>query len=110
MSSGSGMKASKRLGKVAAQASQAAAVMGMQGSINHLTNVFEESMHPSGDHTAMRRKDALRLLQEQDDNLLPIQKAHMATLFQKDISATDTYVSLVDPPVREAWIDLMLKD
>ena len=110
MSSGSGMKASKRSGKVAAQASQAAAVMGMQGSINHLTNVFEESMRLSGDDTTMHRKDALRLLQEQEDNLLPIQKARMAALFQKDISAADTYVSLVDPPVREAWIDLMLKD
>jgi hypothetical protein len=98
----------KKSAKMANQATQAAALMGMQGSINHLTDVFAESMRPPETETALRRKHALKLLQEQNDQLTPIQKARMASCFQKDISAADTYVSLVDPLVREKWINLML--
>lgn len=96
-------------GKVASQAAHTAAIMGMQGSINHLTDVFADSMRQTSAEEAvvLRRKHALQILQGQKD-LTPLQKARLASFFQKDISVADTYVSLVDPQVREEWINLML--
>jgi hypothetical protein len=98
-------------GKVASQAAQAAAIMGMQGSINHLTDVFADSMRQTSaeDDVVLRWKHALQILQDQKD-LIPLQKARLAALFQRDILVADTYVSLVDPQVREEWINIMLAD
>jgi hypothetical protein len=61
------------------------------------------------DDVVLRRKHALQILQDQKD-LIPLQKARLAALFQRDISVADTYVSLVDPQVREEWINIMLAD
>lgn len=55
---------SRRSEKLAADAAQAAAIMGMQGSINHLTNIFQESMHSPEDDRMLCLKHALKLLQD----------------------------------------------
>jgi len=66
----------------------------MQETINHLTDVFTQSMCPPEDDVVLRRRDALKLLQDQDDNLSPLEKACLAAFFQKEILVSPvSYVS-----------------
>lgn len=87
----------------------ASAIIGMQGSINRLIDIFEQSMsHLAEDPTVSRLSSAIRLMQEQEDDLTMDQKIAMISCFTRDVNAANTYISLYVPEVRRAWISIML--
>ena len=95
---------SARLAKI----SPATAVVGMQGSINRLTDIFEKSMAQGDDPGVERRSRALQLVQQTEDGLSVGDKVALIALFMKDNVAVETYLSLNDADVRRAWITTML--
>ena len=60
------------------------------------------------DPATIRRSRAIRLVQEREDGLTTDQKVAMVSCFMEDTVASDTYVLLTDPEVRQAWILMML--
>lgn len=91
-----------------AKISPATAVVGMQGSINRLTDIFEKSMAQGDDPAVERRSRALQLVQESEDALSVSDKVALIALFMKDNVIVETYLSLNDADVRRAWITTML--
>ena len=77
-----------------AKITPATAVMGMQGSINRLTDIFERSMmgQLGEDPAVVSRNRAIELVQTQDDGLLTEQKVMMISHFMKDIVVAETYI------------------
>ena len=96
--------------KLASKITPAAAISGMQGSINHLTNIFEQAMVPPDEAGSSSRNHALQLLQEVDDNLSTEEKVKMISFFMLDIVTAETYLSLVDTDLRQAWIKMLLAE
>jgi hypothetical protein len=89
----------------------ATAVIGMQGSINRLTDVIQNQMvmpQSSEDRQELRKEQALRMLQELDDGLTLDEKTEMVVLFQDDAHATSTFVKLTDDTLRRSWLRKML--
>jgi hypothetical protein len=80
----------------------ASAVVGMQASINRLTNIFKANMDRDmpEDSVNASRDRAIRLVQEQEDNLTMEQKVELVFCFMKDVIAANTYISLTDPDMR----------
>lgn len=95
---------STRLAKI----TPATAVVSMQGSINHLTNIFEKSMAQGDDPVVERRSRALQHVQQMEDGLSVNDKDALIGLFMKDNVAVETYLSLSDAEVHQAWIASML--
>jgi hypothetical protein len=95
---------SARLAKI----SPATAVVGMQGSINRLTDIFEKSMAQGDDPGVECRSRALQLVQQIEDGLSVGDKVALIALFMKDNVAVETYLSLDDADVCQAWITTML--
>ena len=95
---------SARLAKI----SPATAVVGMQGSINRLTDIFEKSMAQGDDPGVERRSRALQLVQQAEDGLSVGDKVALIALFMKDNVAVETHLSLNDADVCQAWITTML--
>ncbi len=89
---------------------QATAVVGMQGSINQLTDIFEKSLEPSQDPSVNRKSRALKLVQERDDGLLLLDKVKLISIFDEHTSMIDTYLGLTDDELRRAWISSILRD
>ena len=118
MQKGSGSRASRgskhsgpkvtSTARLANKITPATAVMGMQGSINRLTDIFEKSMVPGEDPSIMRREKAMQFLQEVDDGLSVSDKVAMISIFMKQAVAVDTYLSLTDAELRQAWIREMV--
>ena len=89
----------------------ATAVIGMQGSINRLTDVIQNQMampQSSEDRQELRKEQALRMLQDLDDGLTLDEKTEMVVLFQDDPHATSTFVKLTDDTLRRSWLRKML--
>jgi hypothetical protein len=80
----------------------------MQGSINRLTDVFEKSMAQVDDPCVEHRSRALQHVQQTEDGLSVDDKVALIALFMKDNIAVETYLSLGDAEVRQAWIASML--
>ena len=91
-----------------AKMTPATAVVGMQGSINRLTNIFEKSMTQGNEPGVERRSRALQLVQQTEDGLSVEDKVALIALFIKDDIAIETYLSLNDAEVRQAWITSIL--
>ena len=74
------------------------------------TDIFEKSMtiHLAEDPATTSRNHAIRLLQEQEDGLMTDQKIAIISCFMEDVVTANTYISLTDPEVRQAWIFMML--
>jgi hypothetical protein len=111
-SKGSGVSGQSSSGAVALskKITPASAVVGMQASINRLTDIFKANMDrdmPEDPANAARDR-AIGLVQEHEDNLTTEQKVQLVTCFMKDVIAANTYISLTDPEVRRAWINMML--
>jgi hypothetical protein len=93
------------LGKLKAEkVSQAAAVMGMQGSINRLTDAFEKSLSRADDPVAERQGQAIDLVQEREDELSIGNIVRMVSLFTDRPETATTYLKLSSLPVRAEWL------
>lgn len=92
------------------RATPASAVIGMQGSINRLTDIFEKNMstNVAEDPATASRNRAIGLVQELDDGLTTDQKIKLISFFMEDLVAANTYISLTDPEVRKGWVLVML--
>jgi hypothetical protein len=80
----------------------------MQSQIGRLTDVFEKTMATPEDGTAHQRSLALARLQDQDDGLSMDEKVKLVGIFQRDASAIQTYLDLVDDKLRQAWLHSIL--
>jgi hypothetical protein len=89
----------------------ASAVIGMQGSINRLTDIFEKSMmsHIAKDPATASQNHAMTLVQEYDDNLIVDKKIVLVSYFAKNLVAANTYISLTDHEVQKGWVHAILK-
>ena len=89
----------------------ASAVIGMQGSINQLTDIFERSMmsHLAEDPATTSWSCMMALVQEYDDDLTVDEKIALISYFAKDIVAANTYISLTDHEVQKGWIHTILQ-
>jgi len=94
--------------RLADKITPASAVVGMQGSINRLTDIFEKSMLPSDDPAVTHRGRAIQHVQEAEDELSIENKVALILMFMKDNVVVDTYLSLTDIQVRRAWISHLL--
>ncbi|KAF8220351.1 hypothetical protein L208DRAFT_1382695 [Tricholoma matsutake] len=94
--------------RLANKITPATAIIGMQGSINQLTDIFEKSMAPGEDPAVAHREKAMQFLQEVDDGLSVGDKVAMISIFMKQAAAVNTYLSLTDTEVQQAWIHKML--
>lgn len=83
--------------------SQAAAVMGMQGSINRLTDAFEKSLSQADNPAADRQALAVDLVQKRQDELSITNIARMISLFTDRPEMATTYLRLV-PSIRVEWL------
>ncbi|KAG2364039.1 hypothetical protein BDR07DRAFT_1375343 [Suillus spraguei] len=85
----------------AAKITPAAAVMGMQGSINRLTDVIERGMVTDVERLEKQRHTALNLLNGEDMDLYPLQERVIVMhMFSDDPAVTDTYLQTDD---RDTW-------
>ena len=110
-----GSKGSKTSVKLSTKLSPATAVVGMQGSINRLTDVLKKSMVPPPpsfeELLSGRRMDAMQRLQATDDDHLSLtQQVGMVSLFNKDIKIVDTYLSLSNDNLRRCWMLTILEE
>jgi hypothetical protein len=96
--------------KAAARITPATAVVGMQGSINRLTDVFERAMTSPQDETSVKRNEAMQRLQVLDEGLTLEEKTKMIRLFMKDPVSADTYMVLNDDELRQNWVQSMLNE
>jgi hypothetical protein len=94
--------------KAADKISNAAALHGMQGSINRITDMFEKSVAMPLDPHAAGRNEALHLLQTRDDGLTLAQQTQMLTIFMENHIAAEMYVALVNEDLRKSWLQSML--
>lgn len=92
--------------KLATKISPAAAVIGMQGSINRLTDAFEKSL--SGHSSSENRALAIRLVQEREDELSTSNITKMITLFTLQPKQADAYLWLL-PQNQAEWLAQMLE-
>ena len=93
-----------------AKITQATAVVGMQASINRLTDIFERSQQPSQpqDRVLEKKGRALKLVQERDDGFDVGQKVALISIFEENPTTIDTYLGLTDSELRQAWISHLL--
>jgi hypothetical protein len=92
----------------AVKVTPAVAMVAMQSQIGRLMDVFEKSMATPEDGTAHQRSLALARLQEQDDYLSLSEKVKLISIFQRDISAVQTYLDLLDDALCRAWLRSIL--
>ena len=90
----------------------ASAVVGMQDSINQLTDIFERSMmsHLAKDPATVSQSCAMALVQEYDNDLTVDGKIALISYFAKDIVAANTYPSLTDHEVQKDWVCTILQE
>ena len=89
----------------------ATAIMGMQGLINHLTDILEQSMVVVEDKVIAGRHRAMEILQNEDTDLPLSIKVALMQLFsdQNYVAATDVYAQTVDKEMCYAFIESLLQ-
>jgi len=98
------MKVAKPLPRL----SSAVAMVGIQGSINQMTDIFEQSITTLKDKTTEAKKDAIKTMQTIDDGLSTNQKAKMVSIFAQNGSIANVYLVLTDIAVRHSWLQQIL--
>ena len=93
-------------GSIAMKITPAVAIHGMQGTLNRLTDVMERNLGPVGppDLAMTQRTQALTLLQTRNDNLTIQEKLKMVHLFTSNIAIAESYLTLEDKELRQAWL------
>ena len=88
----------------------AVAIMGMQGSINHLTDILQQSLVTVEDKEAVGSQTVMKILQEDDADLpMPTKVALMRIFADPTFSAaTDVYSQTTDKEMRRAFIESLL--
>ena len=97
--------------QLATKITQATAVLGMQGSINRLTDIMERSFLPGEstvDPGVERLKRAVTSV-EDDEGLTVEERAGLISVFTTNPTSIDIYLSLTNPTVRQAWITRVLR-
>jgi hypothetical protein len=95
---------------MATKITQATAVVGMQGSINRLTDIMERSFlpeEPTADPGVERLTRAVKSV-EKDEGLTVEERATLISVFMANPTSINIYLSLTDPNVRQAWIARVL--
>jgi len=87
----------------------AVAINGLQGSINRLIDIVIKSMTTPEDFATTRRAQAVERVQDVDDGLSTMEKLELIRQFQENESAAGTYLSLINQPLRQAWIRTKLE-
>jgi hypothetical protein len=96
--------------QMATKITQATAVVGMQGSINRLTDIMERSFlpeEPTADPGVERLTRAVKSV-EKDEGLTVEERAALISVFMANPTSINIYLSLTDPNVRQAWIARVL--
>jgi hypothetical protein len=86
----------------ATEVTLATALTNMQGSINRLADVFEKSM--VAPEPATRKDEAVKRLQEVEEHLSMDEQLKIIKQFGRDRSLGGTYLSLINEPLRKAWL------
>jgi hypothetical protein len=86
----------------ATKVTQATAITNMQGSINRLADVLEKSI--VAPEPATRKDEAVKRLQEVEEDLSMDEQLKIIEQFGKNTSLGGTYLSLINEPLRKAWI------
>ena len=81
-----------------------AAVVGMQGSLNRLTDVVERTFASTEEPGVAARRDAIGLLQVNQDGLSSSQKAALVELFMEKPVFAETYAAITDPSVQKKFV------
>jgi hypothetical protein len=90
--------------------SPTAAVVGMQGSLNRLTDVVERTFASTEEPGVAARRDAIRLVQVNQDGLSSAQKAGLVELFMEKPVFAETYAALTDMAVRRRFVKKRLSE
>jgi hypothetical protein len=93
----------------AAKITPAAAVMGMQGSINRLTNVIEKGMITDAERVEKQRHAALRILNNEDTDYPMQERVVVMHMFADDPAVVDIYLETQDKDTRHAFIQHMIQ-
>ncbi|KAG1906195.1 uncharacterized protein F5891DRAFT_1182415 [Suillus fuscotomentosus] len=94
----------------AAKITPAAAVVGMQGSINRLTDVIEKNMVTDAERLEKQRHTALHILNGEDaDYYLLQERVIVMHMFADDPAVTDIYLQNDDKDMRYAFIQHMIQ-
>jgi hypothetical protein len=98
-------------GREGGDVSLAVAINGLQGSINRLIDIVIKSMTtPEDSRVAITRSaQAVERVQDVDDGLSTMEKVELIRQFQENESAAGTYLSLINQPLRQAWIRTKLE-
>jgi len=95
----------KTASKLSTQASTAVAIHDMQGTLNHITNIFEKSTQ---DPSSAKLDEAIQRLQTTDDGLDMDEKTTMINQFLAKPSVANAYMAITDDALRVNWVRAML--
>jgi hypothetical protein len=87
----------------------AGALQGISSGLLEFNGIFRDGLesmaNPCGiDATPKRKKDAMTRVQELEDDLDDEQLLSIIDIFQADVSAADTYMTLKREGLRKAWV------
>lgn len=86
----------------------AVAIHNMQGTINRLTDVIQQTLSAPQDPAALQRNDAIVQLQTREDGLTLDQKMLMIQKFTSDAAIAGAYLALSDDELRRGWMQHLL--
>lgn len=95
------------------KATAVVAVMGMQGSLNRLTDTIEKTMTAPEEKQVERKQMALRILEEQDGDLPESVQIVLMEVIRKDQGFADVYCMISGSKLKKrrgAWIKAYLRD
>jgi hypothetical protein len=94
----------------AAKIMPAAAVMGMQWSINQLTDMIERGMITDAERVEKQRHSALRILNNEDTDYHPMQEGVIVMhMFADDPAVVDIYLETQDKDTQHTFIQHMIQ-
>ncbi|KAG2335519.1 hypothetical protein BDR05DRAFT_954013, partial [Suillus weaverae] len=85
-------------GAKAGKATNAVAMIGMQGALNRLTDTLVMQMVATNEsHITDQRKQAIRIVQDEDSDLSLEEKVALMNIFVRSTAVTSSYVETTDP-------------
>jgi len=106
---GSGQSVMMTSAARAAKITPAAAVMGMQGSINRLTNVIEKGMITDAERVEKQRHATLRILNNEDTDYPMQERVVVMHMFADDPAVVDIYLETQDKDTQHTFIQHMIQ-
>jgi hypothetical protein len=91
-------------GAKAGKATNAVAMIGMQGALNRLTDTLVTQMVATDESRITdQRKQAIRIVQDEDSDLSLEEKVALINIFVRSTAVTSSYVETTDPVLRRAF-------